>query len=407
MQTQTIGKSKFTAEDIFSIKIQSLWKGYRVRKNFLSKVSYKLAVQFIEQYPTMTDVPKASTGITKVFLPTHLPIVLKALGTIRSKNRFFTMWKARELCLKNGYKHLLIPQAHPYKDYNIEERFPVIDVKQREQIALYEENQECFLEVVKEFTGFLCKCIFPDILTYSHPYLQSDKIPLVRCDNLPLLIDQNIGKIALIDLGGLQIRSNKLSLDEATDCTKTALFIFPYHLTEILKVVESFCPEIHSRLSDLKELCKQTILQLKSIYADHQKFIAKKSESAAQHFYFQKSEVGMTTQLWIEKLIENYTDQLDQQFTNQKNILLFLKTILEPIAVKLIQNYENPSVDFNIRAMTINCETLFDAFSEEEDLINAKIFMQMILDHLINEGQICYANLYFTRLKKQHLRIHY
>lgn len=379
------------------LKIQSLWRGYRIRRNFLPKALYNLGVQFIKQCPKMTDVPKAASGVTDVFLPEDLPLVFKALGGQRSKNRFFTMWKARDLCLKNGYKHLLVPKACPYAEYNVEGRLPVHTVAQREQIALYEENKEKFSKVVEEFAGFLCQCIFPDILTFTHPYLKKDKIPLGRCDNIPLLINNNMGEIALIDLGGHQLREHKLSLDEAVECAKTAIFIFPYHFDEIVKVVHSFCPEIYFELSCLKEICQQTIIQFKSIYIDHKEFIQRKSQSNAQPFCHTQYDITERVQLLIEDAIKT---QKDECIFNDKKFVLFVESILRQILTKLIENYNKPILDFSLRSITINFENEFSN-SDEKKIIN------LILKQLIDKDEICYANLFFNRSEKLFVRIHY
>lgn len=283
MQPSPITEYKVTNEEIRSlVKIQSLWRGYTVRRNYLSSDLYIAALQFIENCPTMKDVPRANAGVTKVFLPDQLPVVFKNLGPVRSKNRFFTMWKARDICLRYNYKHLLIPRAHPTLEYNIEDRFPVTHMTLRQQIALYEENQGSFSNAAKDFTGFLCRFIFPDIVTFDHPYLRGDPVPLVRSDNIPFLIEGNVGKVALIDLGGLRARSHELSLDEALESAKTAIYIFPYHFSEIYEVVSSFCPEIQTRFTILEEVCKKTTIQFKSVYADHKAFIEKHSENLVE-----------------------------------------------------------------------------------------------------------------------------
>lgn len=255
------------------IKAQSVWRGHLVRKNFISKQLHELAIQFITQNPAMKDVPRAASGITPVYLPLTLPLVFKDLGEERAKQRFFYIWGVRGVCFKNGYKFLLIPKARPYLNFNLEEKLPVVDVTIREQIALYEENKKKFSAAVREFTGLLCQMIFPDILTYSHPYLDKNRIPLRRCDNLPLLITENTGKIALIDQGGLQLRNDKLSIDDAIEVAKTSIYLFPYHFDEAMEVIYSYHPKIVQQLSSLKEISQQTVTVFKNIYANHKEFI--------------------------------------------------------------------------------------------------------------------------------------
>jgi len=356
----------------------------------------------------MIGVPRAKSGITKVFFPLNLPVILKALGVERSKRRFFTMWTARDLCVKSGYKHLLIPKACPYKEYNIEDCLPVHDVMQRDQVALYEENCEKFTQAVKEFTGFLCQSVFLDILTETHGYRQKDEVPLVRCDNLPLLIDKDgKGKIALIDLGGHYVRTTKLTLQEAVECAKTAIVVFPYHLVEILEIMHIFCPEISSKITDLQELCQQTIKQFRSIYADHREFIEAKCQSHLQPFCQNKEDIVKKTQLLIEDAYKIFSSKKEKKLLCPEKITLFAVNIMESILEILIENNKKPTLDFNQRAKTFNCEFLNEAFPMEKDLDQAKSFLLLILQQLIDMNEICYANLFLNRFKKLQLRIHY
>lgn len=351
------------------IKIQSIWRGYQVRKGFISKNLYDLAVQFIQQNPAMMGVPRAASGITPVYLPNLLPVVLKDLGEGRVSKRFCYMWEARDLCLRNGYNHLLIPRAHPYAHFNIEERLPVHEVTQREQIALYEDNKERFSEAVKDFTGFLCQSVFPDILTYTHPYLQKTNIPLGRCDNLPLLIREGVGQIALIDLGGLKIKNGKLAIDEAIEAALAAIYIFPYHFDEILGVVHSFCPEIDRELPQLEEVCRQTLKGFKSIYADHQEFI-------------QNQNQGLDGSLnWDLPVHQN------EEFNRM------MEGILSQISKRVM---EHPILDFNQRMLTLK---ILHKGAEE--------FINQVTKRLIDRKAICYANLFYKRSGEMFLRVHY
>lgn len=166
MSVQLVSEKHFSKDTIDAVlKFQNLWRGYRVRRNFISKHTYISAKHYIDHCKSLEDIPKACSGITKVYLPAHLPVVFKALGLQKSKRRFFTMCKARDLCIKNGYKSLWIPAARPYKDYNIKEKLPVHDVRQREQIALYEENQEKFTLAISELTHQSAKFVVHGLLS--------------------------------------------------------------------------------------------------------------------------------------------------------------------------------------------------------------------------------------------------
>lgn len=377
------------------IKLQSLWRGYRVRRNFLSKTLFLSSKAFIDKCSDMSLQPKASAGITKVYLPDHLPVVFKELGPERSKKRFLTMCEARDLCCLMGYRHLLIPSAHPYQRYNIEDKLPVHAVTQREQIALYSENKDKFTQAVREFTGFLCHSIFPDILTETHPYQRESKIPLVRCDNLPLVMEKDKGKIALIDLGGYAIRKEPLSLVEAIESAKTAIFIFPYHFNAIFEAIVENCPEAYSEKAALQELCNEVIHRYKSIYEDHRDFILQKIHSP--HSSNQKNIRAITTfehsplqsldfqVQFVEKIMSQIPDILTEETSSMNSLVQFVCS----------------------RSITIKCRSILDSFAHDLSAEEAMYYFQCILDSLVEANIICFANQFNNRFGEPSIRIHY
>lgn len=344
------------------IFFQSLWRKYRVRRNFLPFKMFTAARAFIQNCPDISKVAKALTGVTKVYFPEGIPVALKALGVERSKRRFLSMYEARNICARNGYTCLSIPRACPYGEYNIEEKLPVIDVNQREQIGLYEENKLLFSQAVREFTGFLCQTTLPDILTYSHPYQNGNKFPLGRYDNIPLLVEKGIGKIVLIDLGGLKIREGKISVKDALDTIKTAIYIFPYHAQEIISVGLDFCPALANHTQELHVLSQKVITPFEMIYRNHYEFIMLKISG-------------------------------NKQLPNLESLALLLPTIEQ------LKKFPLP----NVVTLGAVCErTLTISCSEK---IQDKV--QNRLDELILRQEICFANFYLTRTQQLNIRIHY
>jgi hypothetical protein len=393
-------------DDRAATTIQSLWRGYRVRRNYLDKPCYRKAMQYLDRCVNLTALPKAMTGLTPVYLPAALPVVFKALGEEKSKRRFFTMWKARNLCIKNGYTHLIIPSAHPYKQFNIEDKLPVTDVKQREQVALYEQHQESFSQAVQEFTGFLCQSILPDILTYSHPYPEP-LIPLGRYDNLPLLLEGNQGKIALIDLGGYQLRSQKLSLAEAIDIVKTVLFIFPYHFEAIFKIAQAFCPELIEKRPELEAIHCLVRDHFKNIYYNHYLFIQQTRQISENILTLNQKQILVLQDL------ETKGSQEDQcknyQSLYGKILDQFKKKIISPIFDTLKTNYLHVDfiTDVFSRTMTLPYDELFDFSHEQQEKKIVQSLSNLIWKALVDREVICYSQDYTNRSQIRLIKIHF
>lgn len=411
MSVQTEVRDHFQSPSVGGLMhFQALWRGYRVRRNFLSHNLFQAAKKTLDQCSDITIFPRASSGITRVYFPPHLPIVFKALGIQRGKKRFFTMWQARDLCKTNGYGHLLIPSAHPYKDYNIEIRLPVDDVKQREQVALYEENQLNFSQAVKEFTGLLCQSIFPDILTDFHPYQEEEKIPLGRCDNLPLLLDKSLGKIALIDLGGFQIRREELSLEQALESFKTAIFIFPYHFEDVFETVASYCPGILDERTALQLYNNVISFRFRKIYMEHRQFVEQEIRSGG----FPKHALAFSKER-MEEIMQRVQRAVNEDIhllLDKDKLLLLINQIISSISCKLADIAESISEKSSLssyvcsRYLTLKFNDFFTVFKSEYSVDTMHRLLKIVLDEL-SRKEICYANHYVNRIQESLIRIHF
>ena len=267
-----------------AIKIQSIWRGNlarikveKARRHFLSYALLEKAKPYVDVPSNRQDVPRASSGKTPVYLPKELPIVLKQSGSPENQKRFNQMGQGRDICEKSGYEHLVIPKARVYGNFIIESRLPITAHGTKEQIGLYIENRERFTNVVEEFTGFLCQSSFYDITGGSNdPYGTLSKTPVGRYDNIALYMEENQGKIGLIDLEQFSPGCSKGQKEWCFFKCRTAVHLFPYHLEEIMNVAKKFDFNIEAFREDLEQERDEALKRFKIAYEDHLEFIKEK-----------------------------------------------------------------------------------------------------------------------------------
>lgn len=267
-----------------AIKIQSIWRGYSARvkaekakKPLLSYSLLEKAKSYIDDPSNLKDVPRASQGKTPVYLPKELPIVLKQSGAPQNQKRFDQMQQGREICEKSGYEHLVIPKARTYGNFIVESRLPITVHGTKEQMGLYIENRERFAKAVTEFTGFLCQSSFYDITGASNdPYGTLAKTPVGRYDNIPLYLDEDEGKIGLIDLEQFSPGRNTRREGWCFFPCRDAVHLFPYHLDEIMKAAKKFDSHIESYRKELERERDEALKCFKIAYEDHLEFIKEK-----------------------------------------------------------------------------------------------------------------------------------
>lgn len=267
-------------------KIQSLWRGYsargrvgRLKRSILSYALLEKAKPYIDNPSNRKDLPKASSGKTPVYLPVELPLVLKESGSPENQKRLDQMIQGRDLCEKNGYKDLTIPQARVCKNFIIESRLPIPNYYNvREQLGFYAENWERFTPAVREFTGFLCQSEFSDITGGRYdPYgpLSNSKAPVGRYDNIALYLEEGRGKIGLIDLEQFRPGAIKIQLNWCYFKCKDAVHLFPYHLDEIMDEAKKFDPNIQRYRKQLEAERDEALKRFKVAYENHFNFIKK------------------------------------------------------------------------------------------------------------------------------------
>lgn len=267
-----------------AIKIQSIWRGYsarvkaeKARKPLLSYSLLEKAKPYVDAPSNLKDVPRASHGKTPVYLPKELPIVLKQSGAPQNQKRFDQMQQGRDICEKSGYEHLVIPKARVYGNFIVESRLPITVHGTKEQMGLYIENRERFALAVKEFTGFLCQSEFYDITGGSNdPYGTLAKTPVGRYDNIALYLEEDEGKIGLIDLEEFSPGRSKRQKEWCFFPCRDAVHLFPYHLDDIMNAAKKFDSNIESYRKNLEKERDEALKRFKIAYEDHLEFIKEK-----------------------------------------------------------------------------------------------------------------------------------
>lgn len=293
-----------------AIKIQSIWRCYSIqvkaqkaKKHLLSYALLEKAKPYVDIKLNRQDLPRASSGNTLVYLPKELPIVLKASGFPENHKRFHQMKQARDICEKSGYQNLVIPKARVYANFIIESRLPINMHGTKEQIGLYIENRARFADAVKEFTGFLCQSNFYDITgAIDDPYETLSKRPVGRYDNIVLYLEEDKGKIGLIDLERFSPGCSKSEKDWCFIKCLDAIHLFPYHVDEIISVAKKFDFNIEAYQKDLEQERDEVLKFFKIAYEDHLDFVRKKNITLENPIVFEKLSLIRSEKL--KKVIE-------------------------------------------------------------------------------------------------------
>ncbi len=383
-------------------EMASLWEGRLVSNHFISSDTYLLSMFFLENCFDLEQLPRASSGSAPVYFPPNLPVVFKKTGEIKSLTRFNTMCEVRELCEKRNYENLKIPKARPYGDFIIEERLPIVELKQKSQVGLYCENREKFSLAVKEFTQLLCQVEYPDILTSTHPYQQSLDMPLARYDNIPFFLENEKGMIGLIDLEDVKIRGKTLCREEVLEIAKQAVLLFPYHLNEILSALRAFFPHMELDFSILKEEHLNILKNFNTIYFDHLSFIL--NEKA-------KFEIPLVSEARKNEIKNSILLDLKEiDLMDRVIIVSLIEELINQIEIDLKKSLEK---DFHFSSSNINLtnsRTLSLPFKKIgltlASSVEIESIIKSVLKELKNGNDICYENLYYNHAGELMIRIH-
>lgn len=296
--------SQYSLNGFATTKIQCIWRGHQLRKEIEKKhnlLSYKLlkkAKLYVNHPIILNDLPRACNGATPVYLPLELPVVLKESGSPENQNRFDQMKRGRDICERNGYEHLVIPPARVYGNFIIERRLPIRAHRTIEQIGLYIENRERFTCSVQEFVGFLCQSRFKDITgnTYN-PYGIFSKTPLGRYDNIALYLEEDLGKIGLIDLEQFYPLGEKEQKKECYMECRDAVHLFPLHLEEILSAAKKFDVNVEDYRKQLIIERDEALKRFEIAYEGHLDFVRIKGVTLQNPLMFERMGLDRIEQL--------------------------------------------------------------------------------------------------------------
>lgn len=269
-------------KEVAATFIQKHARGYFARKPHLPNHLYSQYKSLCaEENETKRIVmPRATNGVTKVFLPKELPIVaLKASGRAIAIKRFHQMQEVRSVLKQQKSSCLIIPKANLCKNFLVEERLPV-DGDIFYNAELYLSNPKLFDKAVCEFTRLFSKIHISDLVESNrHPLAH---IPgaegIVRYDNLPLYIvtkdGQQEGRLGLIDLERF-VKKNESTLD--SEELAKLVRIFPYHKEVILEEALKLNVKIDMDLLNRAEMIGKNYLQ--AVFTDHLQWLKEKEIS--------------------------------------------------------------------------------------------------------------------------------
>lgn len=240
-------------------KIQSLYRGYLVRKKLAEKFSHTFLPSSmrsnISRYlkkNSYSDAPRAFGGNTRVYLPTEFPdIVIKCSGP-SSYKRLCQMNYSRAICEKKSFKHLVIPKAQLHSpvlyswkkciemNLIVEQRLP-IQVHIFEQSNLYCTYHVQFTEAIKEFVNFKFLSGVSDLIGASTIFRG---FPVPRYDNFSLYrtTEGDIEKyqIGLVDLEHVKKTAFKPTVKSILGSMYSLVYFFPYHAEIIINEAKKF-----------------------------------------------------------------------------------------------------------------------------------------------------------------------
>lgn len=373
-----IGKVEDQSTSTTSNRITSIWENWK-EQDLLPSELYSESKAYLEMNPDLSFLPKATPASADVFLP-PLPVVFKLVGERKSVDRFYRMSQVRNLCQKNYYTRLVVPKATPHGPFIIEEKLPLKEKSQKEQIGLYSENANKFSLAVREFTGLLFETIYCDILTHSHPYRQ--EIPLARYDNIPLFIEDGVGKIGLVDLEEVSVREEEISEQDAIQIYRTAVSLFPLHSMDIHAAFQGKLPHISLVRKELKQYIDEVLANFYSVYKNHRDFLERKGINSKiyplrlerQKDLKELAKDSLVAQQFLEEMIEKMTESCGSINTQNLSISDVCNRVFNFIFPDVIKDLDNSVINF-------------------------------ILDNLKLNEDVCFVSLYCNRAGKMRIRI--
>lgn len=260
LQTSTIQEVNQQVHEEKAVKIQSLFRGYRVRKivneNFLPK-QLRAPCNALLFRNLLEAMPQADSGDSDVYFPDQIPnVVLKepAISQKPSCTAYFRlrlMCHARKLCQLNGFNSLVIPKARlsNSQKFIFEERLPFnSNFIEQERLATVHSQDKA----IKQFTRFVLETGMWDIVLNYRQI--KDDFPLAKRDNFPLYLNRT-GETETVHIGLVDLEHISTKKTESNHKLLLQLvYVFPNSFHLILAeareygIKESLLEELHGDL---------------------------------------------------------------------------------------------------------------------------------------------------------------
>lgn len=349
------------------------------------------------------------------------------------------MKQAREICEKNNYSHLVIPTARIHENFIIESRLPLLKHDWKAQIGFYLDHIEELTKAVEEFTGFLCQASLGDITVEGKQsdYSTLSKVPVGRYDNVPMYLENGIGKLGLIDLEVFY--PEHLSEDCFRSCQE-AIRLFPHHLETIIHAAKKFDSNIEKSRKELEEERDCVLEYFNKVYQVHLDFIKEKKIDITDPAKF--ADISELRKEMIREAVVKYMlqDSECRALRETSDLDLAIKTFNEKGFSKIFNmtlNFISFHLKFNIESLggkekifsypeLLSARTLmfhpgssiyplsdlqknigkklrmFTWKNKCERFDFARLLVRAILNELVNSKEIAYNNPRFGRAEEIH-----
>jgi hypothetical protein len=336
-QLDSLQSSLSTDQDLTAISIQKAWLGYSARRGYLSNPSYVIYKQQCEAASLKGhNMPMANLGNTPVFFPPATPsIILKRSGRTSAIQRFKDMQTVRGILRSQGSSHLEIPRAALCGDFLIEDRLS-ISSDRFVNMQRYIEHPQAFDEAIHEMTCLFSKACLTDLVASQIHPISNIVGDTIRYDNIPLYIENGVGKIGLIDLEHIYYQPFTSYFNRWTTYQSPPEIlarIFPYHVDMIIEQSK----QLNMQFNEDRVRCfaKDGLEFLQKGYIDHLNWLRQK-EITPQNF----NQVFEVTPDRIEMIIQNLTQKI-----SRKNVSCLTPEIINSSVQDIISDIEKVLLD--------------------------------------------------------------
>jgi hypothetical protein len=346
-------QSNWTNQDLAANALQKIWRGYTARRGYLSNPGYAIYQPQCKSVLEGTEMPRASSGNTQVYFPPATPsIILKQSGKQEAIDRFSGMQRVLHILRSQGSSHLVIPRAALCGPFLVEDRLP-ISSDDYINMQRYIDNPRAFDEAVLEMTRLFSKVHLTDLVSRQIHPISNIVGNTIRYDNLPLYIENGVGKIGLIDLEHIvdtpsSPGNRDFGFSVPSSPSEILARIFPYHVDIIVEEsnkLKMACTESHVRRS-----AKQGYEFLQKGYIDHLNWLQQK-KITTQNF----NQFFEITPNRIEMIVENLTEK----FLRRKNIIgIITKNLTEIFLRKNVPCLTQELIDQSVRIIISDIETV-------------------------------------------------